>query len=241
MKVMTEFDFNNDLLIIPDVHGRDFWRGAVDRLQWSHVLFLGDYTDPYPHEGISVEETYENLCDILSFAHGHEEKVTLLVGNHDMHYISRIFADLAMGSRYCRQMADCYRALFETHASLFSLAFEAEFEGERCLFTHAGVVPEWYQQHSRLVGELNAGNLNRLLENEEGQRALADVGWMRGGPCLAGGPLWADCREMEGLDSGPYQIFGHTQSWEGIPVITPGYACVDTRSAYLLSKVLDMR
>ena len=40
-------------LIIPDVHGREFWKAPVDYTLQStdaHLVFLGDYHDPYPYE-----------------------------------------------------------------------------------------------------------------------------------------------------------------------------------------------
>ena len=235
------FSPNNDLLVIPDVHGRGFWREAVEQDNWSHVLFLGDYTDPYPHEMISVDEAYANFLEILKFACAHTEQVTLLLGNHDMHYMSAMFRRLAKGSRYSNRLSEKYAALFHTHASLFSLAFEAEYEGEKCLFTHAGVVPEWYSNHADLIGELTASHINQLLATAEGNMALSEVGWCRGGLALAGGPLWADCSEMTSEEGWPYQIFGHTQNLEEKAVVTPHFACVDTHRAYLLSEILGMR
>ena len=43
---------NNDLIIIPDIHGRTFWKEAIQKYPNSKTIFLGDYLDPYPHEGI---------------------------------------------------------------------------------------------------------------------------------------------------------------------------------------------
>lgn len=41
------------ILIIPDVHGRDFWTDPCkDISEYDRVIFLGDYTDPYDDEGI---------------------------------------------------------------------------------------------------------------------------------------------------------------------------------------------
>ena len=37
----------NDIIIIPDVHGRTFWKEAVRDLTDRSVIFLGDYLDPY--------------------------------------------------------------------------------------------------------------------------------------------------------------------------------------------------
>ena len=40
------------ILVIPDVHGRKFWRKAIaDNVnQVEKIIFLGDYLDPYPRE-----------------------------------------------------------------------------------------------------------------------------------------------------------------------------------------------
>ena len=40
------------LIIIPDVHGRDFWRKAVCENPDGEFVFLGDYLDPYGFEDI---------------------------------------------------------------------------------------------------------------------------------------------------------------------------------------------
>ena len=236
-----KFDKDHDLLIVPDVHGRPFWREPVKSGEYAHAVFLGDYSDPYPSEGIDRDASVEMFREIVDFAEEHKDKVTLLLGNHDMHYKSDIFRRHAKGSRYSSMMAPAYAQLFDTYDHLFSLAFEAEYEGERCLFTHAGVVPKWYASHASLIGDLTAENLNSLAQSDEGMTALADVGWSRGGFARAGGPLWADCSEMSALEDGPYQIFGHTQNYDDRAVITSHYACVDTHRGYLLSEILAGR
>ena len=47
-------------IVIPDVHGRDFWRDVVSEYLASDVkfIFLGDYLDPYEYEEIDNEQTY---------------------------------------------------------------------------------------------------------------------------------------------------------------------------------------
>lgn len=71
------------ILIVPDVHGRKFWHKAeelIDKVDL--VVFLGDYLDPYPHEGITFDDAIEELGSILEFKEKYSDKVTLLVGNH---------------------------------------------------------------------------------------------------------------------------------------------------------------
>ena len=52
-------------IIIPDVHGRTFWRDAVRDRENENIIFLGDYLDPYPSEGITPEKAYRELLDII--------------------------------------------------------------------------------------------------------------------------------------------------------------------------------
>ena len=106
------YNQQNDLLIIPDVHGRIFWREALEANNFSHVIFLGDYTDPYSHEGISQNDAYKELQDIITYAKEHRETTTMLLGNHDMHYKSELFNRWAQGSRHSYYMSNQYEKIF---------------------------------------------------------------------------------------------------------------------------------
>lgn len=56
------------IIIVPDVHGRTFWRLAKEKInEIDRVVFLGDYLDPYPIEGISPEKAIEELKKIIDF------------------------------------------------------------------------------------------------------------------------------------------------------------------------------
>ena len=46
------------LIIIPDVHGRSFWRKAVEENPGEEFIFLGDYLDPYKQDGVTVDEAF---------------------------------------------------------------------------------------------------------------------------------------------------------------------------------------
>ena len=68
---------NIKYLIVPDVHGRDFWREPVYKtLQETDtkIIFLGDYVDPYYGEFYDGDEdkwlveginSWENLSDYV--------------------------------------------------------------------------------------------------------------------------------------------------------------------------------
>ena len=47
------------MIIIADVHGRDFWKAPVYEYQGKeHIIFLGDYLDPYDYESIPQEVVF---------------------------------------------------------------------------------------------------------------------------------------------------------------------------------------
>ena len=49
------------MIIIPDVHGRSFWKEYVKGHEEEDIIFLGDYLDPYGYEGIHCKDAIENF------------------------------------------------------------------------------------------------------------------------------------------------------------------------------------
>lgn len=225
-----------NVLIIPDVHGRTFWKKAVESGDYAKMVFLGDYVDAYEDEGISRKEELENFIQILQLKVAHPNDVVLLLGNHDLHYYSAQFCELACGTRYSEEYADVYAQLYAEHAKDFCMAFEWEMGERKYLFSHAGVTDDWLKLNEKVIGVADAAHLNRLIGKKRGVEALAQVGWSRGGDKLAGSMVWADVDDMKGSvpQLGVYQIFGHSQQWNG-PVITKTYACLDCRQAFVLT------
>lgn len=72
------------ILILPDIHGRQFWKKAVE--EWSNkvnkIIFLGDYLDSYPDEGITRKNAIRNFEEIIDYKINNKDKVVLLLGNH---------------------------------------------------------------------------------------------------------------------------------------------------------------
>ena len=108
----------HDILILPDIHGRTFWKDAVEHEQFATIIFLGDYLDPYPSEGINDEQALANFMEIIDYGMSHDN-VVLLLGNHDMHYYSHLFAKNAMSSRFCFAMITELNELFTRHKNMF--------------------------------------------------------------------------------------------------------------------------
>ena len=78
--------------IIPDIHGRKFWKEAYKRFDVKldsadYVIFLGDYVDPYEKDDISDEECFENFQKIVLWKSVNPNNIKLLLGAHDLQYI----------------------------------------------------------------------------------------------------------------------------------------------------------
>ena len=196
------------ILVIPDVHGRDFWREPCSHLErYSHVVFLGDYVDPYGFEDIDLADAFDGFNDIVALAEKHPDKVTLLLGNHDLHY----FDDFdGRSSRYSYAMAEDIGPVFEQKRGLFHLACQI---GDT-LFTHAGCTQQWIdeanERYPELQLEFTASSIDSLLGRRLGHKALMMVSNTRGGWFKHGSCVWADVSEHLDVESPMPQVFGHT-------------------------------
>ena len=231
------------LLIIPDIHGRLFWISATRKYPDLPVIFLGDYLDPYTYyEEILPSEALANFKEILDFKKANMDKVTLLLGNHDIHYFDKDMNS----SRKDKGRFEKIHQLFCENLSLFKLAMTIRTEEKDFLFTHAGVDIGWLRYR---MPEANPNDvydicksLNDKLITEESLydfvfNGLMDISVSRWGYASYPSPVWADVSDHQYMQEripDVYQIFGHTQQESG-PVITEQYACLDCRRAFLLT------
>ena len=190
-----------EIIAIGDIHGRQAWKEIVDLHPDAHLVFLGDYCDPY--EDFSRKELLDNLNQIIELKRKHPEHVTLLLGNHDLHYF---VAGFPAGSRYDNGIANELRQIFTTERDLFVYAYETE----DLLFTHAGVSQGWLDAcWNRPILPSPAQCFNHPEELEDKGAALYTCGPGRMGLDPAGGIFWADEDELEIVPTGFIQIAGH--------------------------------
>lgn len=140
-------------LVIPDVHGRRFWKDAIERFPIEQfpklrIIFLGDYLDPYEDEGISRRDAINNFLEICDTARK-DKRIHLLIGNHDMHY----FYNASYKSRVDHENYAEIAAYFQDEFDLFNVAFQETINGQKYLYTHAGVTSFW-MKHLRFMGKL---------------------------------------------------------------------------------------
>ena len=147
------------LLIIPDIHGRLFWISATRKYPDLPVIILGDYLDPYTHyEGILPSEALANFKEILDFKKANTERVTLLLGNHDIHYFDKDMNS----SRKDKERYEEIHQIFIENLSLFKLAMTIKTAGKDFLFTHAGVDIDWLRYR---MPEVNPNDVHNIVKS----------------------------------------------------------------------------
>lgn len=127
---------NMKIIGIGDIHGRSDWKQIISiEHDYDKVVFIGDYFDSFdilPHDQLS------NFYKILEFKEQNPDKVVLLLGNHDYHYISN--------------PPERYSGYNEMWESDFRIALNKGLREDliqlcylykNYLFTHAGVTNKW--------------------------------------------------------------------------------------------------
>ena len=144
---------NIHTLILPDIHGRNFWKDAIQKFPKEeypelNIVFLGDYIDPYDFEGITRNQAIENFKEIIETAKN-DNRIHLLIGNHDMHY----WYECEFKSRVDENPKNfkIIKDLFLENFEIFNIAYEETINDKRYLYTHAGVTKYWLD-HLRFIG-----------------------------------------------------------------------------------------
>ena len=204
----------NEILIVPDIHGRKFWEEPCNK--WNgKIIFLGDYHDPYLTQ-VNITDSLKNLENLVNFYKNNKDRIICLLGNHDGNYlIHKRFADRLDIINY-----DKVKGL------LNELNLKIAYKFNNILFSHSGVLPKWLE-----INKLKLDDIYNLSLNSP---ALEDISPMRGGSSEVGGILWGDVLEYALNKHIPniYQVFGHTQMDNAI--IESDFACLDCRKCFIL-------
>ena len=246
------------ILVVPDVHGRLFWKEPVKKYfeTVDRVVFLGDYLDPYAGEEGLADDIFENMMEIIELKRNNREKVILLKGNHDQHYYSKMFRDLAGGSRMDEQYWDKYHEVFGDYRSLFQFAHMEIVNGITYVFTHAGLTLYWLHKVNTNIWQLPDNKvsvadediiirINQLDYKPMGQEMLSVIGRNRSwfGE-KTGSVLWADIEEHAiphapkayGLNK-VFQVFGHSKLNKDYDKLEfENFAMIDSRQCFMIDE-----
>lgn len=246
-------------ILVPDVHGRTFWKDILPFVdECERIIFFGDYHDPYPDEGITPSQSLSNFNEIMAFAKQHQDKVTMLLGNHDLSYYNTdevpnwdVFANRHVWETHAE-----IASLFRTNLNMFGIVSMVYMRdiNRNFLFSHAGVHPFWIQENNLIPNfteNTTASSICSHLTNmfltgdKKLLNALRSISRIRGGDELIGSMVWADCHEFLWIKETPYtQVFGHTQQLKkenGIwvpdkPFVTGTNVCIDCHRCFYIDE-----
>jgi len=254
-----------ELIIIPDIHGRTFWKDAIPYIQdGTPIVFLGDYLDPYDCEGITSEMALTNFKEILEVTKD-KDNVFLLIGNHDCTYIwpEANICECRTDYKHFEDIQD----LFKENLDRFHLYiyFELIGYGHNYLFSHAGIHPYWLQKLTKVVPYKACSNIYHVLDvldqnihqnDPTALKFLGEMSYMREGRAEAGSCVWADIQEFrEPLipDNKYLQVVGHTQQLKqektdkgfkwvpNKPVQVNNVICLDCHDCFYVDSEGDIR
>lgn len=220
----------NKILIIPDIHGRGFWKTPCNNWE-GDIVFLGDYHDPYEFE-INGEQSLRNLRELVEFVENRRRtsnsKTVCLIGNHDYSYITG-FGQCRFDRQHCEEVKQL----------LSKLHLQFLCRTSYVLFSHAGITQNWVDKwfapqdlDDSLFNNINSASNNSAINS----RSFKQIPWSRGGNSSAGSLIWnslEDFQEEEPFGN-YYQIFGHTWGGRTKPVIEDKYAMLDCCKAFVL-------
>ena len=199
-------------LVVGDIHERIHQVEKAISLflkdNYDKVVFIGDFCDSFDHNKKTLLKTL-NL--VISFKKQYRDKVILLYGNHEIHYL---FSPLYRATGF---QSD---SLYEVKNNLEqnNQLFDWYHYQNGYLFSHAGITNKWINQvkseFKHFDNELPLlENISRLSETGQGLDLLCNSGFDRGGKGHSG-LLWTDKTtliEDAYFDKQiKYQIVGHT-------------------------------
>ena len=255
------------VLVLPDVHGRKFWRKAItDNIgQVDKVIFLGDYLDPYGNE---IEENPElmecegfgdaknllsMLNDIVELKKNEPNKYILLTGNHTDSYI---WSKFHAATRTDYKNWEKYHKFFSENLNLFNLVWIEN----NVIFSHAGISEGWANKvwETLEFPENELSSIKEIAEvlrdtplskfNEYYIRRIGDISHYRGGDMFYGSSEWADLKEHVDLKESQKQKDIIPIGEDGIyqifghtqlkhPLITNKWACLDCRKGFIFDTI----
>ena len=188
------------VLVIGDIHGDNIWKDIVKKETPDETVFLGDYFDSFY---LTFDQQYYNFKEIVDYKISNP-KVTLLLGNHDFHYIS----PNEQYSGYQRRYANHIGGILKTFVDDGILS--GCFIHKNYLLTHAGVSNTWCNNWDIRKSHLDI-DINTALLSEKRNDIFRFQGTNVYGDDITQGPLWI--RENSLIKDGIrnyHQVVGHT-------------------------------
>jgi predicted phosphodiesterase len=216
---MNTQENKNNTIIIGDIHGRSLWKIIAQRHPDDEIILVGDYFDS--KEEYDAHAQIKNFNEIIAFKRANPNRVTLLFGNHDFHYLP------AAGEKYSGYQyffaVDIYDAM---KPALDEKLLKICIQKGKFLVSHAGLTQTWCRQNNIPLSN-PVETVNQLFyDKPEAFRFSAGELDEPTGDEPEQGPLWVRPYSLS-LDCLPdfTHVVGHTQQAD--ISILPHTICVD--------------
>jgi predicted MPP superfamily phosphohydrolase len=197
------------IIAFGDIHGRNCWQQIVSNIEYDKVVFLGDYFDS--HERISEEHQVANFIDLTELKRNQPEKVILLFGNHDYHYLSIVKEQY---SGFQKNLKPIVQELLST--ALEDAVLQMCYSVDNYIFTHAGITNTWLKRNRYKDGLLYEKFINDLfLKKPSAFKFTVGENNSPFGDDTCQSPIWVRPQSlMSDTIKGYIQIVGHTPKKE---------------------------
>ena len=193
------------IIALGDTHGRTDWKEIIAKETFDKIVFHGDYFDT--HDKISFEQQMNNFIDIINYKRENVDKVILLLGNHDHHYLA---STNVTGSGL--QKKNKINIQKQLHIAIDDDLIQMCFIVDNLLFSHAGITKTWCKRNS-LNDETPIDELvNSLFKENPNAFEFAYCGnYNVYGDDIGQTPIWVRPKSLlkDRID-GFIQIVGHT-------------------------------
>jgi predicted phosphodiesterase len=194
------------IVALGDTHGRSIWKEITAKEENADkIILIGDYFDTHGG-GYSGNRQIENFKDILEYKKANMDKVVLLFGNHDFHYIRNIGENYSgFQASYAHDIGDVI------HAAMDADLVQMCFVHDKYVFTHAGVTKTWCMENEIDTSNL-AQSINDLFKFKPNRfKFTPGVNWDNYGDDITQTPIWVRPASLgsDKLDGVVY-VVGHT-------------------------------
>ena len=194
------------IIALGDTHGRSLWKEIVNKeTDADKIVFIGDYFDTHGG-GYSANRQIENFKDIVAFKKANMDKVILLLGNHDFHYLNDVGEQYSGYQWHYRQdINDVLQPAVDE--GLVQMAFVHD----KYVFTHAGVTKTWAKNSGIDIDNLQE-SVNNLFKTDVSKfKFTVGANFSNYGDDVTQPPIWVRPESLfVDMIDGVIYVVGHT-------------------------------
>jgi predicted MPP superfamily phosphohydrolase len=197
------------IISIGDLHGKNHWEKVINKYDFDLLIFVGDYFDNL--SGISNKEEILNFKNLLKYKEKYPDKVIILIGNHELHYLKGInekYSGFQTIHKY-----DIQDILEEALSKNYLKACHLE---DNFLFSHAGVTKTWLNNVGYDYEEKIDIFINDLFKYKPQNFKFTIGNNLSGyGDDICQSPLWVRPNSLiKDCVDGYNQVVGHTEDYQ---------------------------